>query len=82
MLTRASLFAGDAVLLHHAAEVVAIDAREGRRFGHVVLCALEQVEHVALLEGVDGGGATGANELGLPHAQAARRKAGKSLGLT
>ena len=82
LLTRASLFAGDAVLLHHAVEVVAIDAREARGFGHVVLCALEQVEHVALLEGVDGGGATGANELGLPHAQAARRKAGKSLGLT
>jgi hypothetical protein len=27
LLTRASLFAGDAVLLHHAVEVVAIDAR-------------------------------------------------------
>src|SRR5262245_45419074 len=54
LLTRASFFAGDAVLLHHAVEVVAIDAREARGFGHVVLCALEQVEHVALLEGVDG----------------------------
>src|SRR5262249_17156305 len=52
LLTRASLFAGDAVLLHHAVEVVAIDAREARGFGHVVLCALEQVEHVPLLEGV------------------------------
>src|SRR6516164_1821602 len=48
LLTRASLFAGDAVLLHHAVEVVAIDAREARGFRHVVLCALEQVEHVAL----------------------------------
>jgi hypothetical protein len=57
LLTRASLFTGDAVLLHHAVEVVAIDAREARGFGHVVLCALEQVEHVALLEGVEGGGA-------------------------
>src|SRR5215467_1988420 len=41
LLTRASLFAGDAVLLHHAIEVVAIGAREARGFGHVVLCALE-----------------------------------------
>src|SRR5215831_9190888 len=41
LLTRASLFAGDAVLLYHAVEVVAIDAREARGFGHVVLCALE-----------------------------------------
>src|SRR5512132_2777849 len=57
LLTRASLFASDAVLLPHAVEVVAIDAREARGFGHVVLCAFEQVEHVALLEGVDGGGA-------------------------
>src|SRR5262245_52724965 len=54
LLTRASLFAGDAVLLHHAVEVVAIGAREARGFAHVVLCALEQGEHVALLEGVDG----------------------------
>jgi hypothetical protein len=61
LLTRASLFAGDAVLLHHAVEVVAIDAREARGFGHVVLCALEQGEHVALLEGVAGGGASGAS---------------------
>jgi hypothetical protein len=57
LLTRASLFASDAVLLPHAVEVVAIDAREARGFGHVGLCAFEQVEHVALLEGVDGGGA-------------------------
>src|SRR6516225_12027643 len=28
-----------------AVEVVAIDAREARGFRHVVLCALEQVEH-------------------------------------
>src|SRR5262245_20431025 len=55
LLTRASLFAGDAVLLHHAVEVVAIGAREVRGFAHVVLCALEQGEHVALLEGVAGG---------------------------
>src|SRR4029453_19037950 len=57
LLTRASPFASNAVLLPHAVEVVAIDAREARGFGHVVLCAFEQVEHVALLEGVDGGGA-------------------------
>src|SRR5262244_3481926 len=44
LLTRASLFVGDAVLLHHAVEVVAIDAREARGFGHVLLCALEQGE--------------------------------------